>query len=306
MKVIVTGATGFIGEALVEALLKRGDEVTALTRSPGRALPRLPADVRILEWHPPERGPWVEAFNGVDAVLNLAGEPVAKRRWSAAQKEEILSSRVDATTAVVAAIQEANPRPSVLINASAIGYYGPQGDRVLTESSPNGEDFLAHVVREWEAAAQGVESLGVRLVLVRTGIVLGAGGGALPPMVLPFRVFAGGTMGRPDQWVSWIHIEDEIGLILYALDHDKVRGPVNLTAPSPVTMDVFSRQIGQTIGRPAWAPMLYLPMTLVLGRERAEAMMSSQRILPEKAEALGYRFQHTDSAEALRSILTES
>jgi uncharacterized protein (TIGR01777 family) len=304
MKVIVTGATGFIGEALVEALLSRGDEIIALTRSPGGALHRLPAAVQTLEWHPPAPGPWMEAFNGSDAVINLSGESVARKRWTAEEKEEILSSRVDATNAVVAAIESASPRPSVLVNASAIGYYGPQGDRELTESSPNGEDFLAYVVREWEAAGKKVEPLGVRLVLVRTGIVLGTEGGALPPMVLPFRFYAGGTMGRPDQWISWIHLDDEIALICFALDHENVHGPINLTAPKPVTMDIFSRQIGQAINRPSWVPMLHLPMTLALGRERAEAIMSSQRVLPRAAEAFGYQFRHTDSGEALRSLLS--
>jgi uncharacterized protein (TIGR01777 family) len=306
MKVIVTGVTGFIGRPLVEALLQRGDQVVTLTRNPGRALSRLPIDVQTLEWRPPELGPWTEAFTRADAVINLAGEPVANKRWTAEQKEEILSSRVDATNAVVEAIGQANPRPSVLLNASAIGYYGPQGTRELTESSPNGEDFLAYVVREWEAAAKKVEAFGVRLVLLRTGIVLGNGGGALPPMVLPFRFFGGGIMGRPDQWVSWIHLDDEIGLILYALDHDTVRGPLNLTAPNPVTMSIFSRQIGRSLNRPTWVPMLHVPMTLVLGRERAQAMMSSQRVLPRAAEALGYRYQHVDSGEALSSLLSRS
>jgi uncharacterized protein (TIGR01777 family) len=303
MKVIITGATGFIGHALVKALRQRDDEVVALTRDADRARLRLGADIQALEWNPPELGPWTHVFAGADGVVNLAGEPVADKRWSAAQKERILTSRVDATNAVVRAIEEANPRPRVLVNGSAVGYYGSRGNEDLTENSPPGSDFLAYVVKEWEAAAQPVETLGVRLVLIRTGgIVLGADGGALPRMELPFRFFGGGTMGNPGQWVSWIHIEDEVGLILYALDHDTVRGPVNASAPQPVTMEVFSRELGQALGRPSWVPMMGTMMRLVLG-ERAEAIMASLRVLPSAAEGFGYRFRHTSSAEALQSIL---
>jgi uncharacterized protein (TIGR01777 family) len=303
MKVIVSGATGFIGAALVKALRQGGDEVVALTRNVDKARLRLGVDIEALEWRPPELGPWTNAFDGADGVVNLAGEPVADKRWSAAQKERILMSRVDATKAVVGAIERANPRPKVLISGSAVGYYGSRGNEDLTEDSPPGSDFLAFVVQEWEAAAQPVETLGVRLVVLRTGgMVLGADGGALPRMELPFRFFAGGTMGEPGQWLSWIHIDDEVGLILYALDHDTVRGPVNATAPYPVTMEVFSREIGEALGRPSWVPMMAPMMRLVLG-ERAHAIMSSQRVLPKAAEAAGYQFKHTDSAEALRSIL---
>jgi uncharacterized protein (TIGR01777 family) len=302
MKIIVTGATGFIGRALVEALLERGDQVVALTRGVEKAQEVLGPNVEALEWHAPQPGPWMDAFNGADGVVNLAGEPVGPRPWTQAQKERILASRVDATRAVVEAIKQANPRPSVLVNGSAIGYYGSQGDTVLTEESPNGSDFLAYVVASWERAAMPVTDLGVRLVLIRTGIVLGRGGGALRQMALPFRFFVGGTMGRRGQWVSWIHMDDEVGLIIYALTHDSLSGPVNATAPTPVTMEVFSRQIGQALDRPSWVPMLGTAIELSLG-ELGRSLLSSQRVLPRVAEASGYRFRHTESGQALRSVL---
>lgn len=305
MKIIVTGATGYIGGALVKALQAQGDQIVALTRNAEKAKGKLGPNVEVLDWSPPQPGAWMAAFNGADGVVNLAGEPVAAKRWTEAEKERILSSRVDATKAVVDAIRQANPRPSVLINGSAVGYYGSQGDRVLTEESPNGADFLAFVVASWEQAAKPVTAEGVRLVLLRTGIVLGQGGGALQQMVLPFRLFLGGTMGEPGQWVSWVHLDDEVAFIIYALTHDNVSGPVNVTAPNPVTMEVFSRQIGQAIGRPSWVPMLGTGLKLALG-ERGQAVLSSQRVLPRAAEASGYHFRYTDSGEALRSILASA
>lgn len=309
MKIVISGGTGFIGSALVKALHERGDEVTILTRDARQATRHFPFFVQVQEWRPPQVGAWATALNGADAVVNLAGQPIAgtdpmkavTQRWTPRRKAEILSSRVDATTALVEALRSANPRPHVLINQSAIGYYGSQGDAVLTESSPVGKDFVAHVVQQWEAATKPVEELGVRLVLLRTGIVLGKCGGALPPLVLPFRIFMGGTMGAPGQWVSWIHLDDEIGLILYALDHAEVQGVVNATAPNPVTMEELSQQIGRALGRPSWVPRMDIPLRLALG-EQAEALLSSERVLPTRAQELGYPFRWTDSAEALRDL----
>jgi uncharacterized protein (TIGR01777 family) len=302
MKVIVTGATGFIGRHLVKALLQRGDQVTALTRGADRAGKLLGPGVQALEWSPPQPGPWMDTFGWADAVINLAGEPVAAKRWTAKQKDRILHSRVDATTAVVDAIAQAEPRPSVLISGSASGYYGSRGDTVLTEETTPGSDFLADVVKQWEAAALKAEALGVRVVLVRTGIVLGRGGGALSQLTIPFRLFVGGTMGYPAQWIPWVHIEDEVGIILYALDHAEIRGPIIAASPNPVTMTDLSRQIGRALHRPSWVPMLGPAMKIALGG-RAEAVLASQRMLPIAAEAAGYRFTHTQVDEALQSVL---
>ncbi|GAC1644367.1 MAG: TIGR01777 family oxidoreductase [Chloroflexota bacterium] len=304
MKVLVAGATGFIGRALVRALLERGDTVIALTRNEQSATRALGGAVETVAWDPHQRGPWMDAFRAADGVVNLAGSTVASptRPWTVAEKQKIRASRLDATAAIVEAIAGADPKPRVLVNVSAIGYYGSPGSTPVTESSPPGSDFLARVCIDWEAAARRVETMGVRLVVCRTGLVLGKEGGLLPQLVLPFRLFAGGTMGNPDQWVSWIHIEDEIGLLLVALDDDTVTGPLNLTAPNPVTMDVFSRQIGQTIGRPSWVPFIGTAMKIGLG-ERTTATLASQRVLSEVPQRNAYRFRHTDSAEALRSIL---
>lgn len=303
VKVVVTGATGFIGRALVRALLERGDEVIALTRNPEKARDTLSDRVASLRWVPGEPGEWMMAFNGAGAVVNLAGESVAGGRWTQAKKDRIYRSRVEATRSVVEAIREANPAPAVLVNASAVGYYGPRGDEVLTEESGPGTDFLAQVVEGWEAAANAAHDLGVRVVTIRTGIVLGRGGGALQQMAMPFRLFVGGTMGEPGQWVPWIDLEDEVGLILYAIDTPTLHGPVNATAPSPVTMDVLSRQIGAALHRPTWVPFLGRGLRMGLG-EAGDSITASQRVLPTRAQEAGYTFRHTDSADSIRRALS--
>lgn len=302
MKVMVTGASGFIGRSLVKALLARGDEVTVLSRHVQHAREVLGPQVSVYAWDPKQPGEWEQAIGGMDAVINLAGESVAGGRWTEAKKQRIFASRIDATRAVVEAIERASHRPAVLINASAIGYYGDRSDETLTEESEAGSDFLAQVVEGWEQAARVVERLGVRLVLIRTGVVLGPGGGALAQMAMPFRLFVGGTLGQKEQWVSWISLEDEIGLILYALDHPEVHGVLNATAPQPVTMETLSRQIGAALGRPSWVPGLGTGLKLALG-EAAGPVLASQRVLPEKAQRLGYQFQQTDSGQAVRESL---
>lgn len=338
MKVIVTGATGFIGRALVQALLSRGDTAVALTRNPVSARRVLGPRVEAVEWNPPALGAWTETINGADAVVNLAGEPIqaeiwagAERAWrrggpasaapeiaraaasmatgavtnrrrTASERARILDSRVGATRAIVTAIEQVEQRPHVLVSGSAIGYYGSRGDETLIESSMPGNDFLAQVIKEWEAAAEQAAGLGVRVVLVRTGIVLGRDDGALPELVMPFRLYGGGTMGQPGQWVSWIHIDDEVGLIIYALTHPEIYGPLNATAPNPVTMERFSRQLGGVLRRPAWVPFLPGVLQATLG-ERADVVLASQRVLPEAPLDAGYTFKHTDSAEALQSLL---
>lgn len=304
MKVIVTGATGFIGRALVEALLERGDEVVALTRDVPKGKEALGPRVTVLEWRPPALGPWTQALEGADAVVNLAGAPVAPfpKRWNERYKALIRSSRVDATTAVVEAMGLADARPRVLVNASGMDYYGSPGEGVLTEESPTGNTFLASVVRDWEAAARRAEDMGVRVVLLRTSIVLGKTGGSLPLMALPFRFFVGGTPGRADQWVSWIHIDDEVRFILFALDHDEIRGPYNLAAPNPVPMKTFAGGIGRALHRPSWFPAPPFLLKLALG-EQAEVILSSIRVLPARAQDAGFQFRYTDSDTALRAAL---
>jgi uncharacterized protein len=304
MKVVVSGGTGFIGKAVVSRLLQRGDDVAILSRDPAKARAILGARVIPLAWSPPAVDSiWAEHVNGSDAVVNLAGEPLADKRWTLEEKRRILTSRVDAGTAIVEALRLGDARPKALINGSAIGYYGPRGEERLVESSPAGRDFLADVVKQWEASVAPASELGVRVVLLRSGFpVLGGAGGALPRFALPFRYFAGGVLGLRDQWVSWIHIDDEVDLIVFALDSDLVSGPVNATSPNPVTMAEFSNGIGRALGRPVWVPAVPTFLRLAMG-ERVEPLFASQRVFPERALGLGFQFKYTNVAQALYSLL---
>jgi uncharacterized protein (TIGR01777 family) len=297
----VTGATGFIGGALVRALLQRGDSVVALTRNVAGARKRLPPGVEAVEWNGRDDGPWMDTFNGADAVVNLAGENAFIKPWTEREKQRILQSRVNATTAVVNAIARADPRPRVLVNASGMDFYGSQGSTVLTEESPTGSTFLAGVTRQWEEAAKRAEDLGVRVVLMRTSLVLGRQGGILPLVALPFRFFMGGTVGGK-QWVSWIHIDDEVGLILYALTRDEVSGPINAAAPNPVPMSAFSKEIGHALGRPVWAPVPTRILRTLLG-EQANVILGSIRLQPKAAQDAGYHFQYPELQQALHEAL---
>lgn len=297
MKLIIAGGTGFIGSALCARLLKLGHALTLLTRSP------LPAAIspgkKWLHWNPGSGGAWEEAVNGADGVINLAGEPIAKR-WTEKQKEKIASSRIDTTRALVTAIGKAKERPKFLLNASAIGYYGPHGNETLTEESGAGSDLLARVGIAWEQEAIKAEDYGLRVIKLRTGIVLGKGGGALAKMVLPFKLFMGGPLGSGEQWMSWIQLEDEIGLMLFLLEHPDARGAINATAPNPVTMQEFCKTLGDAVNRPSWAPVPAFALRLLLG-EMAEMLLTGQRVLPAQAQRLGYVFKYPTLLEALKA-----
>ena len=291
MRVAVSGASGLLGRALTAALRRRGDEVVVLGRRS--------AD---LAWDPnlgPPPGPAVE---GLDAFVHLAGEPVAARRWSAEQKRRIRDSRVLGTRHAVEGLRAAGrARPATFICASAIGYYGDRGDELLDERSPPGDDFLASVCVDWEAEARRSEELGVRVVNLRTGVVLARQGGALPLLARPFRFFVGGPLGDGRHWVAWIHLDDEVGLMLHALDSTAVRGPINLVAPSPVRNRVFAHALGRVLARPALFPAPRLALSLVLG-QRVEVVLASQRARPSVAEATGYRFRFAELETALRDL----
>jgi uncharacterized protein (TIGR01777 family) len=302
MKTIVTGATGFIGVPLCRALRDAGHEVVALSRRAAEARSRLGDGVEVAEWDGRSPGAWEEAVSGAGGVINLAGEPVAAKAWTPAQKEKLRASRVDATAALVRAMERASSRPTVLVNASGTGYYGSRGEETLTEESTPGDDFLAGVTREWEETAGTAEPLVVRVVRLRFGVVLGEGGGALAKMAPPFRMFVGGPLGDGRQWFPWIHRDDVIGLVLWSLTNEAVRGAVNATAPQPVTMAEFARALGKALGRPSWAPVPAIALRCLMG-EMADVVLASQRVLPTVAERLGYRFRHTDPEAALRSIL---
>lgn len=299
MKILIAGASGFIGAALVERLVGQSHALTLLSRKPLRQ--QNSANKELFVWQPGQGGEWEKSIDGADGVINLAGEPIAGKRWSAAQKEELRASRINATKSLVDAIAKAKVKPRFLISASAVGYYGGRGDEVLTEESRPGADFLGRLCVDWEAEAKKAEAYGVRVVWLRTGIVLGKGKGALAKMVPPFKMFVGGPLGSGQQWMPWIHIDDEIGLINYLLENENARGAFNLTAPNPVTMKDFSKALGEVLNRVSWAAVPAFALSMMLG-EMAEMVLQGQRALPEAALKLGYHFKYPTIADALRSL----
>ncbi|HEX2230268.1 MAG TPA: TIGR01777 family oxidoreductase [Candidatus Binatia bacterium] len=299
MKLVITGATGFIGSALVERLRRQVHSLVLLSRKPPSWQSR--AGQQWLAWVPGSAGEWQRALDGADGIVNLAGEPIAAKRWTAAQKDKLRRSRIDTTRALVDAIASANVKPKFLVSASAVGYYGARGDETLTESSAPGDDFLSGLCVEWEKEALRAEEHGVRVTLLRTGIVLGRGKGALAKMVFPFKLFLGGRLGSGKQWVPWIHIDDEVSLIQFLMENNKARGAFNATAPNPVTMSEFAKCLGKVLNRPAWAPVPASVLLLLLG-EMAEMLLAGQRALPSAAQQLGFRFRYKQLTDALVSL----
>ncbi len=308
MRVTVTGATGLIGAALVGELKSRGDDVTVLSRNPEGARARL--GVQALRWDPLSEPAPADALAGRDAVVHLAGEPVAQR-WSPAAKRAIRESRVHGTHNLVEGLRAASPtgegppqqaRPRILISASAIGYYGPHREEPLDEEAPPGADFLAQVCAAWEAEARAASELGLRAVQVRTGVVLDRHGGALAKMLPPFRLGVGGPVAGGRQYISWIHGADLVGMMLAALTDDSWSGPINATAPEPVTNAEFSHALGRVLHRPALLPVPAFALRALYG-EMAEIITTGARVLPAKALMLGYGFRHAQLEEALRSAL---
>ncbi len=298
MHVLVTGATGLIGRALVHALLRRGDLVSALSRSP-EAQRVLPAGVRHLRGDPAQPGAWEAELAGADACVHLAGEPLAEGRWNAEKKRRIRASRVDSTRRIAEVIGRGGPE--VLVSGSAVGIYGDRGDELLTEASPPGEGFLAEVGTAWEEAARPASGR-ARVVALRTGIVLARDGGALPRLALPFKLMAGGPLGDGAFWQPWIHLADQVGLVLFALDTAAVAGPLNACAPAPVRNRDLARAIGKVLGRPSLLPAPTFAIRAAIG-EVAGEILASQRAVPTKALELGYRFRFPEVVGALRDLL---
>jgi uncharacterized protein len=301
MRVTLTGATGGIGRGLAEALIARGDEVTALTRSPERAAGRLPQGVTAVGWDPVAGPAPADALAGRDAVVNLAGENVAQR-WTSEVKQRIRASRELGTRNLVEGLRIAEPRPAALVSGSASGYYGPHGDERVGEDAPAGDDFLAAVSLAWEREAMEAEGLGMRVAIVRTGIVLDADSGALATMLTPFKLGVGGPVAGGRQYMPWIHREDEIGLLLAALDNPGFSGPVNGSAPEPATNRDFSRALGRALHRPAFAPIPAAAIQVLYG-DMSQIVVNGVRMVPDRAAELGYTFRHPDLDEALRSTL---
>lgn len=300
MKIVLTGATGFIGRRLCQALAADGHELVALTRDPASAQATVPELSAAHPWHAVREYAPREALEGTDAVVHLAGESVAGR-WTAAKKELIYETRALGTKHLVEVIAKLDHKPRVLVSASAIGYYGDRGEEKLSETSEPGDDFLARVCRDWEAQAMRAEEAGVRVVRPRIGIVLGPGGGALDAMLLPFKLGAGGPLGSGRQWWSWIHRDDVAGLVRHALDGE-LSGPVNATAPGAVRQREFAKVLGRVLKRPAFLPAPALALKLVLGEFSTE-LLGSKRVVPERAQQSGYAFAHPELEAALRDCL---
>ena len=301
MRVLITGATGAIGSALADTLLARGDEVVGLTRDPAKARPKNPT-VSWHAWQATTERPPAEALENVDAVVNLIGEEINQRLTDAA-KRRIRESRITASHNLLQGIEAADSTPKVFIGASAIGYYGDRGAAMLDEDSEPGEGFMADIPVEWEAEQRGAERLGMRLVLIRTGLVLTPDSGLLKQLLPPFKMGVGGPLGTGDQYMSWIHLDDEIGLIRWALDDDQVSGVINATAPNPVTNKEFSKALGKAIGRPAVLPTPKAAVALLRGSELADLVTGSARVIPRRAQDLGYGFQYPDIDPALKDLL---
>ncbi len=295
MRIGIIGATGFIGSALARVASQRGHEVTAFTRQPGLSLPGF-RETRPMA----ATGLAIDAA-GLDALVNLAGESVLSR-WTASKKQRIRESRIALTDRVVESISQAQNGPRILINASGTGAYGHRGEEILTESSSRGSGFLADVCADWEAAAIKAESTGLRVVLLRTGMVLGKCGAAWPLLKRIFRFGIGGRLGNGNQWMSWIHLDDEVGLILHALENAQITGPLNLVSPNPVTNAAFTRAVAHAVHRPAILPAPAFGLRLALG-ELADVMLDSQRVEPRLALDSGYEFRHPGLDEALASLL---
>ena len=305
MKIAITGATGFVGSRLVEKLTAEGNKVLVLTRNPERAKRVFPSTaiphVEIMGYDPTESGDWQKAISGCDGVVNLAGEPIAEERWTSSQKQEILNSRKLVTQKIVEAISQAESKPQVLVNASAIGYYGTSETATFEETSNPGNDFLAEVCQAWEAEAEKVKAAGVRLVTLRLGIVLGDGG-ALAKMLPAFKMFAGGPLGTGNQWFSWIHRDDVVSLIMASLQRSDLEGVFNATAPNPVRMAQLCDTLGQVMARPSWLPVPGIALQLMLG-DGAQVVLEGQQVLPKRTQSVGFEYKYPQLESALKDIV---
>lgn len=310
MKIAITGATGFVGSRLVERLISQGHQLIVFSRSVQHAQKVFPStafkNLEIVGYTPTVSGDWQNAISGCDGVVNLAGESIAEGRWTPLRKQEILNSRKLGTQKIVEAIANADSKPNVLVNASAIGYYGTSQTATFDETSSPGNDFLAQVSTEWESEAKKVTSSkvndsGTRLVILRFGIILGMGG-ALGKMITPFKLFAGGPLGDGQQWFSWIHVDDVVNLILQALNNSQMQGAYNATAPEAVRMSQFCDTMGQVMNRPSWLPVPGFALEAILG-EAATVVLQGQQVVPKRTLESGFKYQYPKLQPALKEIL---
>ena len=306
MHVIITGGSGLIGRSLTESLTADGHNVTILSRNPAGVV-GLPAGVNVVQWDGKTAEGWGALVEKADAIVNLAGESIAGKglipsRWTVDRKNRIRQSRLDAGDAVMAALESAAHLPSVLVQASAIGFYGVHGDEMLDESSPPGDDFLARLCLDWEASTEKAETLGVRRVIIRTGLLFSIAGGVLPLLAMPFRFYAGGVVGSGEQYYSWIHYMDEIAAIRFLIENENTSGAYNLTAPQPVTAKEFAREIGQVLHKPSVMPVPAFAMRAALG-EVSTLALEGQRVLPKRLLDVGFTFSYEELEKALQDLL---
>jgi uncharacterized protein (TIGR01777 family) len=302
MRVIITGATGFIGTALCRELCKHY-EIIALTRSTDKAKQALGSMAAVTEWKPEARDGWERTLDGASAVVNLAGENIASGRWTESKKSKILQSRLNATKAIVEAIEQADRKPQVLVQASAIGYYGDRGDEILDENSRNGTAFLSDVCKQWEQTIEPLADSPTRLAIIRLGPVLGAEGGMMQKLLPTFRCFLGGHPGSGKQWLSWIHVDDVTRAVRFVIESSEARGVYNFTSPNPLPAVDFYRLLGKLIHRPALLPLPAWLLKVLMGRMAEELLLSSLRVLPNRLLQAGYRFKYADPESALKSII---
>jgi uncharacterized protein (TIGR01777 family) len=302
VKIVIAGGSGLIGRKLIARLNQDGHDLFLLTRRPGPATQRVRA-ARVLQWNAKTSNGLSGALDGAGAVINLAGASIASGRWTPRRKQEILQSRIESTRALVNAVEALNKKPSVFINASAVGYYGDCGEKAVTETSPKGNDFLAEVCARWEAEAMIVQKYGVRVVLLRSGLVLDNRGGALKRMLLPFRLFLGGRLGSGKQWLPWIHGDDEVSAILLAMNTPSLAGPVNLAAPGSVRMEEFCRKLGKAVRRPSWLGIPSLVLKAALGEMAVPLLLHSQNVMPKKLLEHGFVFGFPGLEEALEDLM---
>lgn len=300
MKVLIAGGTGLIGKALALALTESGNQVWVLSRSPERA--QMTARVQVTAWDGKSPQGWGQLINEMDAIINLAGASIGTQRWTENRKDEIRESRLNAGQAIVDAVKMASKVPRLLVQASAVGYYGTSSDLPLDEVSPAGSDFLSKICVEWEASTRPVEELGVRRVVIRTGVVLDRHEGALARILLPFYLFAGGPLGSGRQWLPWIHIKDEVDAIRFLMADETASGVFNLTAPQPLINADFGKKIARVLKRPYWLPAPAFVLRFLLG-EMSLLVLEGQRPLPRRLEAASYQFQYEEAEKALRDLL---
>jgi uncharacterized protein (TIGR01777 family) len=303
MKVVIAGGSGLIGSKLIDKLLLRDHRVILLSRNPKKTRESF-SSVQVEFWDAKTNDALTDVLDGVDAVINLTGESIAGKRWTHTQKERILSSRIESTQAIVGAIKQDRRKPSVLLNASAVGYYGNVPEGEVTEGHPKGAGFLADVCALWEAEALKAQEFGVRVVLLRSGIVLDKNGGALRKILLPFHFFIGGPMGSGKQWFPWIHLQDEVSAILFSMENEHITGPINCAAPESVRMLEFCKTIGKILQRPSWVRVPAFLLKRVLGDMAEPLLLHGQKMIPQKLIDAGFEFQFPKLEEALRELLT--